>query len=57
MINIFKRHKWQIRYIDENGMSAKELIVTAKTMDQAREEFREIINYKKVCIVRIIMIA
>lgn len=57
MINIFKKNKWQIIYIEEAGAPKKGVIVTAKTMNQAKEKFSQIINGKKVIVVAISMIA
>ena len=57
MINIFKKNKWQIIYIEEAGAPKKGVIVTAKTMSQAKENFSQIINGKKVIVVAISMIA
>ena len=48
MINIFRRPKCQIRYIEEAGAPAKTLIVTAKTIEQAKEQFRQFIGNKTV---------
>ncbi len=48
MINIFKRPKCQIRYIEKAGAPAKTLIVTAKTIEQAKEQFRQFIGNKTV---------
>ena len=48
MINIFRQSKWQIRYIEEAGAPAKTLIVTAKTIEQAKEQFRQFIGNKTV---------
>lgn len=48
MINIFKKNKWQICYVEEAGAPAKTLIVTAKTIEQAKEQFRQFIGNKTV---------
>lgn len=48
MINIFRQSKCQIRYIEEAGAPAKTLIVTAKTIEQAKEQFRQFIGNKTV---------
>lgn len=48
MINTFRQSKCQIRYIEEAGAPAKTLIVTAKTIEQAKEQFRQFIGNKTV---------
>lgn len=48
MINIFRKTKCQIRYVEEAGAPAKTLIVTAKTIEQAKEQFRQFIGNKTV---------
>ena len=48
MINIFKKTKCQIRYVEEAGAPAKTLIATAKTIEQAKEQFRQFIGNKTV---------
>ena len=41
MINIFRRNKWQIYYVDEIGMPEKVVIISAKTNSQAKEKFQK----------------
>ena len=48
MINFFRKPKWQIIYVEEAGVPKKGLIVTAKTIEQAKEKFRQLMNGKKV---------
>lgn len=48
MINIFRKQKCQIHYVEEAGAPAKTLIVTAKTIEQAKEQFRQFIGNKTV---------
>lgn len=48
MINIFRQSKCQIRYIEKAGAPAKTPIVTAKTIEQAKEQFRQFIGNKTV---------
>ena len=48
MINIFKKTKCQIRYVEEAGAPAKTLIATVKTIEQAKEQFRQFIGNKTV---------
>ena len=48
MINFFRKAKCKIRYIEEAGAPAKTLIVTAKTIEQAKEQFRQFIGNKTV---------
>ena len=48
MINFFRKPKWQIIYVEEAGVPKKALIVTAKTIEQAKEQFRQFIGDKTV---------
>jgi hypothetical protein len=48
MINFFRKPKCKIRYVEEAGAPAKTLIVTAKTIEQAKEQFRQFIGNKTV---------
>ena len=48
MINIFRKQKCQIHYVEEAGAPAKTLIVTAKTIEHAKEQFRQFIGNKTV---------
>ena len=48
MINFFRKPKCKIRYIEEAGVPAKTLIVIAKTIEQAKEQFRQFIGNKTV---------
>lgn len=48
MINIFRQSKCQIRYVEEAGAPAKWLIVTARTIEQAKEQFRQYIGDKTI---------
>ena len=56
MINFFRKPKWQIIYVEDAGAPEKALIVTAKTIEQAKEQFRQIMNGKKVRTVTIKML-
>ena len=55
MISIFRKNKWQICYVDKIGTPTKNLIVTAKTMEQAKEKFRQGFNNKTI--VKVMMIS
>lgn len=57
MINLFRRNKWQIRYLEDAGAPEKALIVTAKTIEQAKEQFRQFIGDKKIISVKFLMIS
>lgn len=48
MINIFRKQKCQIHYVEEAGAPEKSLIVTAKTIEQAKKQFRQFIGNKTV---------
>lgn len=48
MINFFRKPKCKIRYVEEAGAPEKSLIVTAKTIEQAKEQFRQFIGNKTV---------
>ncbi len=48
MINIFRKPKCRIRYVEEPGAPLKVLIVTAKTIEQAKEQFCQFIGNKTV---------
>ncbi len=48
MINFFRKPKCKIRYVEEAGAPEKALIVTAKTIEQAKEQFRQFIGNKTV---------
>ncbi len=56
MINIFRKSKWKILYVEEAGAPKKGLIVTAKTIEQAKEQFRQFIGEKSVIHFTIMMI-
>ena len=56
MINFFRKPKCKIRYVEEAGAPEKALIVTAKTIEQAKEQFRQLMNGKKVRTVTIKML-
>ena len=56
MINIFKKNKWQICYVEEAGAPAKWLIVTARTIEQAKEQFCQYIGDKTIVKVRFSML-
>lgn len=48
MINFFRKPKCKIRYVEEAGAPAKTLIVTAKTIEQSKEQFRQFIGNKTI---------
>lgn len=48
MINFFRKPKCKIHYVEEAGAPEKALIVTAKTIEQAKEQFRQFIGNKTV---------
>ena len=48
MINFFRKQKCQIHYVEEAGAPEKSLIVTAKTIEQAKKQFRQFIGNKTV---------
>ena len=48
MINIFRRSKWQINYVDEIGAPEKVVIISAKTIYQAKERFLKIYCNKTI---------
>lgn len=48
MINFFRKPKCKIRYVEGAGAPEKALIVTAKTIEQAKEQFRQFIGNKTV---------
>ena len=56
MINFFRKPKWQIIYVEEAGVPKKGLIVTAKTIEQAKEKFHQLMNGKKIRTVTIKML-
>ena len=56
MINIFRQSKCQIRYIEEAGAPAKTLIVIAKTIEQAKKQFRQFIGNKNIVEVKFYML-
>ncbi len=56
MINFFIKQKCKIRYVEDAGAPEKALIVTAKTIEQAKEQFRQLMNGKKVRTVTIKML-
>ena len=56
MINIFRKTKWQICYVEEVGAPKKWLIVTAKTIEQAKEQFHQYIGNKPIVKVRFSML-
>ena len=57
MINIFRKNKWQINYVEEAGAPKKAMIVTAKTIAQAKEQFRQFIGDKHVIVFSIMIIS
>ena len=56
MINFFKKNKWQIIYAEKAGTPKKSLIVNAKTISQAKEQFFQSIKEKPLRIFSIMMI-
>ena len=56
MINFFRKPKCKIRYVEEAGAPEKALIVTAKTIEQAKEQFRQFIGDKIIVSVRFSML-
>ena len=54
MINIFRKNKWRICYVDEIGAPAKVVIISAKTITQAKEQFLK--EYSNKTIVTVMMI-
>ena len=56
MINIFRKQKCQIHYVEEAGAPEKSLIVTAKTIEQAKKQFRQFIGNKKIVEVKFYML-
>ena len=54
MINIFRKSKWRIYYVDEIGAPAKFVIISAKTITQAKEQFLK--EYCNKTIVTVMMI-
>lgn len=56
MINIFRKPKCKIRYVEELGAPEKALIITAKTIEQAKEQFRQYIGDKTIVKVRFSML-
>lgn len=57
MINFFRKPKCKIRYVEEAGAPEKALIVTAKTIEQAKEQFRQFIGNKTIVSVRFSMLS
>ncbi len=55
MISIFRKNKWLIYFVDKIGAPEKSLIVPAKTMEQAKERFRQSFNDKTI--VKVMMIS
>ena len=56
MINFFRKQKCQIHYVEEAGAPEKSLIVTAKTIEQAKKQFRQFIGDKTIVSVRFSML-
>lgn len=56
MINFFRKPKCKICYVEEAGAPEKALIVTAKTIEQAKEQFRQFIGDKIIVSVRFNML-
>lgn len=56
MTNIFRKPKCKIRYVEELGAPEKTLIITAKTIEQAKEEFRQFIGDKTIVSVKFSML-
>lgn len=56
MINIFRKQKCQIHYVEEAGAPEKSLIVTAKTIEQAKKQFRQFIGNKTIVEVKFYML-
>ena len=54
MINIFRKNKWRICYVDEIDAPAKVVIISAKTITQAKEQFLK--EYCNKTIVTVMMI-
>ena len=56
MINIFRKQKCQIHYVEEAGAPKKVVIVTAKTIEQAKKQFRQFIGNKNIVEVKFYML-
>ena len=54
MINLFRRNKWRVHFVDKIGDSEKFVIIKAKSMSQAKEKFRNTFDDKTI--VRVILI-
>ena len=54
MVNIFRKNKWRIYYVNETGAPAKVVIIFAKTISQAKELFLK--EYCNKTIVKVMMI-
>lgn len=54
MINIFRKNKWRIYYVNETGAPARVVIISAKTISQAKELFLK--DYCNKTIVKVMII-
>jgi len=48
MINLFRRNKWRIHFVDEIGSPEKVVIIPAKSISQAKEKFRKTFDDKAI---------
>lgn len=54
MINLFRRNKWRVHFVDKIGDSEKFVIISAKSMSQAKEKFHNLFDDKTI--VKVILI-
>lgn len=54
MINIFRRPKWLIHYVDEIGAPKKAVIISAKTISLVKERFKKYFHNKMI--VKVMMV-
>ena len=54
MINLFRKNKWRIHFIDNIGEPEKYIILTAKSMSLAKERFQYLFGDKTI--VRVMLV-
>lgn len=48
MVNLFRRNKWRIHFVDKIGDPEKIVIIPTKSISQAKEKFRKTFDDKAI---------
>lgn len=48
MINLFRKNKWRVHFVDKIGDPEKFVIIPAKSISQAKEKFHNLFDDKTI---------